>query len=119
LEQPAVKKRRKFYNIIPAHWNLGDKIEKKKYEASEEVFRKLGDETDIEEMKTIVKDSRDYLCVQFKTLDVQDHILLTGNSGVCHTDLFSCLPGLSGSLGGLEMVGSQHQWRRIWSQCLW
>ena len=75
LDQTGSKKRRKFYNILPVRWNLADKIEKKRYLESEEIFKRLGDEEDIESMKQIVKDSREYLQVQFRTREIGDHIV--------------------------------------------
>ena len=74
LIQTGGKRRRRFYSIIPERWNLAEKIDKKKYSDSEEAFRKMIGEEDFDNRKKILETARDYLQVQFRTLEIGDHI---------------------------------------------
>ena len=54
LDFPARTKKRKVYGLIPERWNLAEKISK-------------------EELQ-ILENSREYLQVKFRTLEVGDHV---------------------------------------------
>ena len=87
---------RRFYGIIPNHWNLAVKIEKKKYEASEEAILLLENAEELPVKKELLEAGREYLQVKFRTLEPAEHFHTVGG--------FWKLPH------GTQMLSSWFEW---------
>ena len=74
LDFPARTKKRKVYELIPERWNLAEKISKEEFKLSEAQFMKIVDEDDLQVKLQILENSREYLQVKFRTLEVGDHV---------------------------------------------
>ena len=74
LDFSSSKKTRKFYSILPERWNLAEKIEEEMYLKSEQAYQNISGEEDISVKKGILEDAREYLQVQFRTMEVGGHI---------------------------------------------
>ena len=74
LDFSGIKKTRKFYSLLPDRWNLANKIEQSKYLKSEENYQEIVSEEDLSAKKEILVKCREYMQIQFRTLEVGSHI---------------------------------------------
>ena len=74
LDFAVGKKYRKLYSIIPEKWYIGSKIEKKKYQEYERGFASINNLEEYGEIKELIEKNREFLQIQFRTLEIGDHV---------------------------------------------
>ena len=74
LDFTGSKKTKKMYALVPEHWHLASKISPEDYRQSEEAYWKFEAEQDVEKKKELMEDCREFVQVQFRTLDPGTHI---------------------------------------------
>ena len=74
LDFSSSKKSKKLYALVPEKWHLASKILPEHYKKSEEAYWKFDLEVDCEKKKEMFEDCREFLQVQFRTMDPGTHI---------------------------------------------
>jgi len=74
LDFSATKKTKKMYALSHEKWHLATKISPEKYRQSEQNYFKMEDEEDLDKKLELLDLSREFLQVQFRTLDPTNHI---------------------------------------------
>ena len=68
------KQPRKFYGISPEKWNLAKKLSQAEYDKAAEAFEQLDKAENLEAMEEVLKNSREFLQISFRTVDPCTHI---------------------------------------------